>query len=189
MKKENKELVSKLIVVAIPIMLQNLVQSGLGFLDTLMIGQLGEAEVAAIGGANQFYLFLQMAFFGLNSGGSIFLAQYFGAKNFEGIRKVTTFTTTISIIIGTLGWVFVSFFPSSFMSLFSQYEKVIETGVLYLRTLGISYIFAQPMFPIAAIDLSFSNKERTAAEVESVASSINVSGKLFCKNVLHCANA
>ena len=36
MKKENKELVSKLIVVAIPIMLQNLVQSGLGFLDTLM---------------------------------------------------------------------------------------------------------------------------------------------------------
>ena len=142
MKKENKELVSKLIVVAIPIMLQNLVQSGLGFLDTLMRGQLGEAEVAAIGGANQFYLFLQMAFFGLNSGGSIFLAQYFGAKNFEGIRKVTTFTTTISIIIGTLGWVFVSFFPSSFMSLFSQDEKVIETGVLYLRTVGISYIFA-----------------------------------------------
>ena len=75
MKKENKELVSKLIVVAIPIMLQNLVQSGLGFLDTLMIGQLGEAEVAAIGGANQFYLFLQMSFFGLNCGGSIFLAQ------------------------------------------------------------------------------------------------------------------
>ena len=43
MEKDNKELVSKLIVVAIPIMLQNLVQSGLGFLDTLMIGQLGEA--------------------------------------------------------------------------------------------------------------------------------------------------
>ena len=142
MKKENKELVSKLIVVAIPIMLQNLVQSGLGFLDTLMIGQLGEAEVAAIGGANQFFFFIQLAFFGLNSGGSIFLAQYFGAKNMDGMRKVTTFTTSISIIIGALGWMFVSLFPSSFMSLFSQDEKVIETGVLYLRTVGISYIFA-----------------------------------------------
>ena len=63
MEKDNKELVSKLIVVAIPIMLQNLVQSGLGFLDTLMIGQLGEAEVAAIGGANQFFFFIQLAFF------------------------------------------------------------------------------------------------------------------------------
>ena len=142
MEKDNKELVSKLIVVAIPIMLQNLVQSGLGFLDTLMIGQLGEAEVAAIGGANQFFFFIQLAFFGLNSGGSIFLAQYFGAKNMDGMRKVTTFTTSISIIIGALGWMFVSLFPSSFMSLFSQEENVIETGVVYLKTVGISYIFA-----------------------------------------------
>ena len=141
MKKDNKELISKLFLVAFPIMLQSLVQSGLGFLDTLMIGQLGEAEVAAIGGANQFYLFLQMAFFGLNSGGSIFLAQYFGAKNLDEMRKVTTFTTVISIIIGTLGWIFVSFFPLSFMSLFSQDERVIETGIVYLRTVGFSYIF------------------------------------------------
>ena len=102
MEKDNIDLVSKLIVVAIPIMLQNLVQSGLGFLDTLMIGQLGEAEVAAIGGANQFFFFIQLAFFGLNSGGSIFLAQYFGAKNMDGMRKVTTFTTSISIVIGAL---------------------------------------------------------------------------------------
>ena len=72
MKKENREFLSKLTIIAIPIMLQNLVQSGLGFLDTLMIGELGEAEGGAIGGANQFFFFLQMAFFGLNSGGSIF---------------------------------------------------------------------------------------------------------------------
>ena len=52
MTRENKEFISKLYIVVIPIMLQSLVQSALGFLDTLMIGQLGEAEVAAIGGAN-----------------------------------------------------------------------------------------------------------------------------------------
>ena len=84
MTRENKEFISKLYIVVIPIMLQSLVQSALGFLDTLMIGQLGEAEVAAIGGANQFFFFIQLAFFGLNSGGSIFLAQYYGAKNEEG---------------------------------------------------------------------------------------------------------
>ena len=57
MRRENKEFISKLYIVVIPIMLQSLVQSALGFLDTLMIGQLGEAEVAAIGGANQFFFF------------------------------------------------------------------------------------------------------------------------------------
>ena len=141
MKKENREFLSKLTLIAIPIMLQNLVQSGLGFLDTLMIGQLGETEVAAIGGANQFFFFLQMAFFGLNSGGSIFLAQYFGAKNMNGMRKVTTFTSTIAIAIGALGWLFISIFPHSFMTLFSSDINVIKTGILYLRTVGVSYIF------------------------------------------------
>ena len=142
MKKKNRELISKLSIVAIPIMLQNLVQSGLGFLDTLMIGQLGEAEVAAIGGANQFFFFLQLAFFGLNSGGTIFLAQYFGAKNMDGMRKVTSLTSSIAIAIGVLGGVFVSLFPASFMSIFSSDDAVIETGIVYLRTVGISFAFA-----------------------------------------------
>ena len=142
MKKESREFFYKISIVSIPIMLQNLVQSGLGFLDTLMIGQLGETEVAAIGGANQFFFFIQLAFFGLYSGGSIFLAQYFGAKNMDGMRKVTTLTSSISIFIGALGWIFVTIFPSSFMSLFSSDSCVIETGIIYLRTVGISYIFA-----------------------------------------------
>ena len=89
LKKDNKELLIKLSAVSIPIMLQSLVQSGLGFLDTLMIGQLGENEVAAIGGANQFFFFIQLAFFGLNSGGCIFLAQYYGAKNWLLIGGVS----------------------------------------------------------------------------------------------------
>ena len=53
MLKEEKVLLQRLAIVAIPVMIQNLVQSGVGFLDTLMIGQLGETEVAAVGGANQ----------------------------------------------------------------------------------------------------------------------------------------
>ena len=75
MLKEEKVLLQRLAIVAIPVMIQNLVQSGVGFLDTLMIGQLGETEVAAVGGANQYFFFIQIAFFGLNSGSSIFLAQ------------------------------------------------------------------------------------------------------------------
>ena len=142
MTRENKEFISKLNIVVIPIMLQNLVQSALGFLDTLMIGQLGKAEVAAIGGANQFFFFIQLAFFGLNSGGSIFLAQYYGAKNMDGMRKVTTFTSTIAVTFGALGCLFVSLFPSSFMALFSSDKTVIDTGVVYLKTVGVSYIFS-----------------------------------------------
>ena len=60
MLKEEKVLLQRLAIVAIPVMIQNLVQSGVGFLDTLMIGQLGETEVAAVGGANQYFFFIQI---------------------------------------------------------------------------------------------------------------------------------
>ena len=141
LNKDNKELLIKLSAVSIPIMLQSLVQSGLGFLDTLMIGQLGENEVAAIGGANQFFFFIQLAFFGLNSGGCIFLAQYYGAKNYKGMRKMTTFVSSVAMAIGALGCLVVSLFPSTLMSIFSDESEVISPGVIYLRTIGISYLF------------------------------------------------
>lgn len=142
MDRDTRELIKRLSVVAIPIMLQSLVQSGLGFLDTLMIGQLGETEIAATGGANQFFFFVQIAFFGLNSGGSIFLAQYFGAKNYDGMKKVLALTSTLAVILGAIGSLVAIIFPSSLMAIFSADEGVIRAGVTYLKAVGVSYIFA-----------------------------------------------
>ena len=142
MLKEEKVLLQRLAIVAIPVMIQNLVQSGVGFLDTLMIGQLGETEVAAVGGANQYFFFIQIAFFGLNSGSSIFLAQFYGAKNTKGMRKVLSLASSLAILMGALGGIIVTAFPSFLMKLFSSDPQVIWAGSVYLRAVGVSYLFS-----------------------------------------------
>ena len=42
-------------MLALPIVVQNLITTSLNMLDTIMIGSLGEVQLAAVGVANQFY--------------------------------------------------------------------------------------------------------------------------------------
>ena len=74
--------------IAIPVVLQNLLVNSLTFVDTLMIGQLGSDAIAAVGLANQISFLTNLFYFGTCTGASIFIAQFYGAKNEEGIQKI-----------------------------------------------------------------------------------------------------
>lgn len=72
---------------AIPIAIQNLLTSSFTLVDALMVGQLGDVSLAAVGMAGQWSWFLNMVLFGICSGASVFFAQYFGDGNHSGIVK------------------------------------------------------------------------------------------------------
>lgn len=57
-ESESREFYHSLIVIGIPVVIQNLLTSSLNLIDTLMVGQLGEKAVAAVGAANQLYFIL-----------------------------------------------------------------------------------------------------------------------------------
>ncbi|MDR2078636.1 MAG: MATE family efflux transporter, partial [Treponema sp.] len=86
-----------LFTIAIPIMLQNLVNSFVNMLDTVMIGRLGTVEIAAVGLGNQFFFLYNMILFGICSGGAIFTAQYWGKRDIQGIRRNTGFCLVLSL--------------------------------------------------------------------------------------------
>ena len=52
---KDKDLYRRLFIIALPIVIQNLITSSLNMLDTMMIGKLGELELASVGIANQYY--------------------------------------------------------------------------------------------------------------------------------------
>ncbi len=72
----DKDFFKKMMVIAIPVALQNLISSSLNMVDTVMIGQLGEESINAVGLANQFFFVLVLLLFGISSGASIFIAQF-----------------------------------------------------------------------------------------------------------------
>lgn len=148
-----------LFVIALPIILQNLMQSTVNMLDTLMVGQLGSVEIASVGLGNQIYMLLNMVLFGISSGGAIFIAQFWGKKEKSGIWKMEGVMFTFSLIISFLFMVASVFAPKFLIGLYSKDFHVIEIGARYLRIVAFS-------FPFFAMSFAFSMALRSTEHVK-----------------------
>ncbi|HHY91536.1 MAG TPA: MATE family efflux transporter, partial [Clostridiales bacterium] len=84
--------------IAIPVTLQNLITSSLNMVDTVMIGALGSKAIAAVGISNQYFFLFTLFVYGLSSGGNVFIAQFWGRRDVENIRK----TMGVILITGCL---------------------------------------------------------------------------------------
>ena len=76
------------IALALPILLQNLCTTLLGLVDTFMVGSLGEAPLAAVAQANLPVFVIQLVIFGLQSGSSVLISQFWGKKDTDTINRV-----------------------------------------------------------------------------------------------------
>ena len=141
-KTADRGLIGRLSLVALPIMFQNLLTSSLSFLDTLMIGQLGQQEIAAVGIANQVYFVISLLFFGIASGTSIYLAQYYGAREYGKMRKAMSFATMLCLAGGAIVSILSFIFSDAIIRIFSAEQAVIDAGSTYLRYVAFSYMFS-----------------------------------------------
>ena len=73
---------------ALPIAIQNVLTSSFQLVDTLMVSRLGDVTLSAVGMAAQWGWLSNLLGFGLCSGMSVFVAQYWGVRDFKGIRRV-----------------------------------------------------------------------------------------------------
>lgn len=138
-KQKNKQFYASMLRLAVPIALQNLLVSSFTLVDTLMVGQLGDIELASVGMAGQWSWLLQMVLFGIVSGMSIFVSQYWGEKNTDGIHKVYGIALASGIVISLVFALSAFFFPQSVMSIFNREPEVIEAGGSYLKIVAFSY--------------------------------------------------
>ncbi|AEC03047.1 MATE family efflux transporter [Parasphaerochaeta coccoides] len=126
----------------LPMVVQNIFLSSLSFLDVVMVGQLGEKEIAAVGLANQVFFLINLFYFGISSGSAIFVSQYWGGKNLDGLRKVMGFSLTFSGIAASVFCFVAMVMPEAVMRIFTQDAEVIAFGRMYLEIIGPGYIFA-----------------------------------------------
>ncbi len=146
-----------LFVIALPIIVQNLLQSLVNLIDTVMIGRLGETELAAVGLGNQIFFLLTLFLFGIGSGGSIFIAQYWGKKDLKGIHKTVGITLTLALVSSLLFAIIAISFPSWLISLYSKDSAVIAAGSEYLRIVALCYV---PMGLSFAFSLALRSTEQ-----------------------------
>ncbi len=132
-----------MVTIALPVVFQSLLTNSLSFVDTLMIGQLGESSIAAVALGNQMFFLISVLFFGVCSGSAIFLSQYWGgAKNETNIQWVLGLSITLagsSALLFALASLFIP--PRQIMHIFTTESEVVSQGISYLRIVGISYLF------------------------------------------------
>ncbi len=146
---KDKEYFKTLFAIAIPIILQNLIASSLNMLDTLMVGMLGEAEIASVGIGNQVFLLFNVMILGLSGGCGIFISQYWGQKDIKNIRRVMGVCLMSGSLIAMIFTVILLLFSTQIVSIFNIDPRVIENGTIYLKTVSLSYIFTAITFCIA----------------------------------------
>ncbi len=138
---KNKAVLGMFLRIAIPVALQNLLSFSVGLMDTIMVGALGEVELSAVTVANQPAFLYALAVFGLASGASVLISQYWGKGDSETISKIFGIVIKVSVIVGIAVTILVMALPEQVMRLYTNEESVIPYGVEYLRTVGVSYLF------------------------------------------------
>ena len=130
---------------AIPMTLQNVMQLLLNMMDTVMLGRLqdnSEALISAANFANQPFFVYSLFLFGMVSGMSVLIAQYWGKGDTDAINSIAGIAMTAAVIVGGIFTVVCYLFTPEVMGLFTDSAEVIDLGVKYLRIVLASYIIA-----------------------------------------------
>lgn len=137
----DKEFLRNMLKIALPIILQNLVTSSLNMIDTVMVGRLGEVEIASVGIANQYFFFYNMILIGVSAGCSVFISQYWGKRDYTNIKRIlgiglasVLFVSIVFMIVGFIN-------PGKIISIFNKETNVIDMGGKYLYIVLFSYSF------------------------------------------------
>jgi len=127
--------------VALPIVVQSMFMALLHIIDNIMIGQLGEIELAAVTQANRITFLFQLVLFGLSSGTATYVAQFWGKRDMQGIRSVMGLALCLSLVAAFLFLVPCLLIPSQLMRLLLDDERAVSAAASYLSIIGFGYLF------------------------------------------------
>lgn len=137
--------------IAIPIIIQQLMFSGLNMLGVILIGQKGDASVAAVGLAGQIAFLLNLVHFGIISGAAMFTAQFWGKRDIPNLRRVLGLCLILAISASFIFFTLSQLFPSQILHIYSKDPVVIELGTSYIRTFSWTFLFFGITFSYALV--------------------------------------
>lgn len=136
----NRSFAKIFLPLAIPIFIQQLIQSSLGWVDVAFVGQLGEAEVAAVGIGNQVFFVIMLLLWGISSGSAALTAQYWGNKEIASIHRVMSIGLKLGTGSAILIAAFAMFSPQIIAQVYTDDSRVIHYASQYLRIAAPGYI-------------------------------------------------
>ena len=139
LSSDSRVFIKALLSLSLPIMGQELLNTGVNLLDSLMIGQLGLGAINGVGFANQIFFLLAVVMFGVTSGSAIFMGQYWGKKDTHGIRRVMGLCFGLNMAVAVLFGLCALLIPEVLIGFYTKDPDALARGVEYIRVVAVTY--------------------------------------------------
>lgn len=182
----DKAFLRRVLIVALPILIQNAITNFVSLLDNVMVGQVGTAQMSGVSIVNGILFVFNMCVFGAVSGPGIFTAQFFGNRDHEGVRHTFRFKLLIVTFLTLLGWAVFLFGGGWLVDLYLQGEGEI-TAIEATKGYAMAYlrIMLIGMLPFALTNAySGTLRETGQTVVPVVASAVAVAVNMSLNYVL-----
>ena len=113
---------------AIPSMLQQLLSSAMGMVDTMMVSAIG--MVTPVGIASQIGNICNAVSFGVMEGTGIYASQFFGAKDERNLKRTFGLSIILSLIVGLTFCLAVTLFPVPILHFYVKDSEVDRKSVV-----------------------------------------------------------
>lgn len=135
----DKAFYRSVLIILLPLVVQQGITSAVNLLDNLMVGSLGEESLSAVSVVNQILMVFNLTIFGGLSGVSIFGAQFAGKGDAEGMRQSFRAKIYFGAAVLVIGIALLSQRGETFINLFLKAEVSAERAALALSE-GLDYL-------------------------------------------------
>ncbi|MCQ2482479.1 MAG: MATE family efflux transporter [Clostridia bacterium] len=161
-----KSFYKKVMLISIPIMLQNALTSVVNLLDNMMVGRLGTNQMSGVAIAGSLLFVFQMAIFGAVSGAGIFGAQFYGKGDHKGVADTLRIKLYMAFLFSIVGVTVFSIYNKGLIDLYlhegdgADLESITETFKYAKEYLMIMLIGLPPM----ALSICYASSMRECGE-------------------------
>jgi len=139
--ENRKETYRKIWVVALPIILQNIIDSAVNSADVLMLNSVGQSAISAVSLANSLVGILFMFLYGIGTGIAMLAAQYYGKGDLETIEKIEGIGLKFALGVAAIGAVACMTIPRYLMLIYTSDQELINIGKNYLIFIAPGLLF------------------------------------------------
>ena len=147
----DKQFYKTVLVLALPVVLQNMITIGVNMLDTIMLGAYGEIQLSGSSLANEFISLYQILCLGIGGGAAVLTSQYWGAKDVGAVRRVITLMLRVSLSLAVLFGAATLLIPEQIMAIYASEQEVIDAGALYFRISAPTFLLTGVIVPATVV--------------------------------------
>ena len=134
----------KAAAIAVPVTLQTLIQNLVSLVDNFMVAGLGDLKMSGVNVTNQFMFFFFVLLNTMMLAGGIFMSQFNGCSNREGMGQVLRFKIFTGTLLAAGMAVLSLLFPEELLSVLLnrnvQREAIVREGVPYFRLITVTFL-------------------------------------------------